>query len=77
MARAVKLNCTNCGNAPKGANDDEKRKNLYVKRVEFRGFGYRGRSIRNRVVAWLCSDCMVNDPDFRIHEMAIAEKMSV
>jgi hypothetical protein len=57
MANEPIYDCTNCG-----ANSS--REQLTVKKVYFQEMGAGGRSIKSRVVGWLCPLCVKKDPDF-------------
>jgi predicted RNA-binding Zn-ribbon protein involved in translation (DUF1610 family) len=50
--------CTNCG-------ADTKRDLLTVKKVLFTEMGAGSKTIRARVVDWLCPPCVKNDPAWR------------
>jgi hypothetical protein len=49
--------CTRCGE-PKSRNE------LMVKKAVFLTMGEGGRTIRSRVVDWLCGRCAADDPDW-------------
>lgn len=59
MANNVKKNyvCHNC-------NQPTDRKLLTVKKVLFLEMGVGARTLRSRVVGWLCPDCVAKDADF-------------
>lgn len=57
MKKKKEYVCSDCGAAVG-------RSNLYVKRAVFALMGTSGRTLRSRVVAWLCLPCMNEDADF-------------
>lgn len=50
--------CTKCG------TEVSDRDRLTVKKSSFHGMGAKARTIRSRVVAWLCPECLKVDPDW-------------
>lgn len=50
--------CTNCGTSID-------RNLLTVKRIAFLEMGEGARTLRSRVVGWLCPVCVANDTDWR------------
>lgn len=50
--------CTNC-------QRPTKRDDLTVKKSLFVEMGAGSRTVRSRVVAWLCNSCLIQDVDFR------------
>lgn len=58
MARSRYQTTYECGNC--GAETERER--LTVKKVEFREMGSRAKTVKSRVVAWLCPACLVKDP---------------
>lgn len=75
MPKKFRYNCTGCGNMP-GSTRDEARNNLFAKRVEFREYGFRGRLLRSRVIAWLCKACLEADEDYKRSERELADRMT-
>ncbi len=51
--------CTRC------EKEVEHRDKLTVKKVSFHGMGARARTYKSRVIAWLCPECLKNDPDWQ------------
>lgn len=49
--------CTRCGKY-------KQRSDISVKRSVFMTFGRNPKTIRSRVVAWLCDECRAADPDW-------------
>lgn len=49
--------CTNCGM-------DKSKQDLTVKKVLFTDMGEGARTLRSRVVSWLCKSCLEEDFDF-------------
>lgn len=74
MPRKYKFRCTECGVQP-GDTQETARKNLFVKRVEFRRYGFKGSAFRTRTVAWLCRACMRADSDYNRPENQISDVM--
>lgn len=52
--------CTECGKI-------RSRQTLYKKRVMFLKFD-ADIAVRSRVIKWICTDCVVNDPDWNTPE---------
>lgn len=50
--------CTKC------KRDVLDRDRLTVKKASFHNMGSKARTIRSRVVHWLCPDCLKADPDW-------------
>lgn len=50
--------CTRCG------TEVTDRDRLTVKKASFHGMGTKARTIRSRVVAWLCPECLKKDVDW-------------
>jgi predicted RNA-binding Zn-ribbon protein involved in translation (DUF1610 family) len=50
--------CTNCG------AEVPDRDKLTVKKASFHNMGAKARTIRSRVVHWLCPACLKADPDW-------------
>jgi len=50
--------CTKCG------KDVPDRDRLTVKKASFHTMGARAKTIRSRVIHWLCPDCLKVDPDW-------------
>lgn len=57
MARQYDYSCSNCG-------QQTARDRLIVKKVVFLEMGAGGRTVRGRVAAWLCPDCIALDEDY-------------
>lgn len=57
MATEINYACTLCGN-------DTKREELTVKKSTFLEMGEGARTVRSRVVAWLCPRCVIGDADW-------------
>jgi hypothetical protein len=57
VANLPEYQCTECGATPG-------RDNLFVKRVQFQTMGEGARTIKSRVVDWLCSRCISQDVDY-------------
>lgn len=57
MAGNPEYKCTRCGK-------DCQRDLLTVKKAVFLEMGMGGRTIRSRVVGWLCPSCTANDSDW-------------
>jgi hypothetical protein len=55
--------CTSCG-AAVGRNK------LTVKKSVFLEMGEGARTIRSRVVGWLCNACLQADPDYNLEKFA-------
>lgn len=55
--------CTRCGNSP-GETPEEARELLTVKKVSFLGMGTGAKTLRSRVIAWLCPKCVSEDDDW-------------
>ena len=53
--------CTKCGL-------ETERDLLTVKKIAFLEMGVGGRTIKTRVVAWLCPRCVASDPDFLLEK---------
>lgn len=73
MAPKVDYRCTRCGVKPQSELETEgepvsARELLTVKKVSFLEMGAGGRSIRSRVLDWLCPVCVAGDPDFQLPE---------
>lgn len=64
MAVNPAYRCTRCGTKPGGGTDVEARELLTVKKVSFNEMGIGGRTLRSRVVDWLCPECVRSDPDY-------------
>jgi len=52
--------CSECG----WGGRPEDRELLTVKKVYFNEMGMGGRTLKSRVVGWLCPDCVTKDTDF-------------
>ena len=63
MSNAVEYCCSKCGATPGRAN-------LFVKRVQFTTMGEGARTVRSRVVGWLCGRCVNLDPDYNRESQA-------
>lgn len=74
MARQFRFECTRCGMQP-GKTKEEAKRNLIVKRVEFREYGHRGGSLRARVTDWLCRECVASDPQYQLPAGTVADRM--
>ena len=74
MARSYRYNCSNCGRQP-GDTPEIARQNLFVKKIEFRRYGFKGALIRSRTQAWLCKECMTKDPEYNLPEKQISDGM--
>jgi len=61
MPRRFNYHCTRCGYVPEGTESEAKAA-LTAKVIIFKGVGYGGRTLRSRVVEWLCSKCLIADP---------------
>lgn len=57
MANEPDYICTECGS-------DSTREQLTVKKVSFLEMGLNGRTLKSRVVGWLCPSCVNKDADF-------------
>jgi hypothetical protein len=55
MARNVSYTCTKCGL-------QKRRDELTVKRVQFATMGTGYKTLKSRTTAWLCKDCLDDDP---------------
>lgn len=62
MAREIDYKCSNCGAKPVGPSGESVKEMLVVKKVLFAEMGVTGRTLKTRVVAWLCADCTKDDP---------------
>jgi hypothetical protein len=51
--------CNGCGTA-------QKRSNLIVKKVTFAEMGEGSSTIRSRVIAWLCHNCVSRDAEWHL-----------
>lgn len=65
MAPKVEYKCTRCGTEP-AANGMLPRELLTVKKVLFVEMGAGGRTLKSRVLDWLCPSCVVGDPDYKL-----------
>lgn len=70
MAHDREYKCTICGAAP-GLSETESRDLLTVKKVSFLEMGLGGRTLRSRVVGWLCPRCVKADPDYQREPFAV------
>lgn len=66
MANTPEYVCTECGATPG-------RQNLYVKRIQFQTMGEGARTIKSRVVGWLCAKCVTEDMDYNREPFAPKE----
>ncbi|HEY6021731.1 MAG TPA: hypothetical protein VIY48_18235 [Candidatus Paceibacterota bacterium] len=57
MAREIEYKCTSCG-------QPQSRSDLIVKKVVFLEMGAGGRTIKSRVIHWLCRVCKSRDVDW-------------
>lgn len=66
MAIIRRYICTRCGTAPKSDTQPQAtaRDLLTVKKVLFVEMGAGGRSIKSRVIDWLCPSCVAADSDW-------------
>lgn len=55
--------CTRCGQRP-APEETKARDLLTVKKVSFLEMGMGGRTLRSRVVDWLCPACVAKDEDY-------------
>lgn len=60
MARDIDYKCSKCGAKPVGPGGTVKEM-LVVKKVLFAEMGTTGRTLKTRVVAWLCPPCTKED----------------
>lgn len=51
--------CTSCGSM-------ESREDLLAKRAQYQTLGREPKTLRSRVVAWLCPSCIAKDPDYNV-----------
>ena len=58
MALELEYKCTRC-------NRETPRDELTVKKSVFLEMGERARTLRSRVVGWLCPPCIVDDSDWQ------------
>lgn len=58
MANNPDYRCTNCSR-------DCNRELLTVKKTVFLEMGIGGRTVRSRVIGWLCPDCTADDTDWK------------
>jgi rubredoxin len=56
--------CTRCGAIPGDGTPEEARELLTVKKVSFLGMGVAAKTLRSRVVEWLCPKCVAKDEDW-------------
>ena len=57
MPNIPEYGCTRC-------DKDKDREQLTVKKIMFTDMGEGARTLRSRVVDWLCDDCLLEDPDY-------------
>lgn len=50
--------CTRCG------KEVPDRNRLTVKKASFHGMGAKAKTLRSRVLAWLCPECLSKDPEW-------------
>lgn len=74
MPRSYKYRCSSCGKQP-GPTREIARQHLFVKKIEFRRYGFKGSLLRSRTVAWLCRPCMEKDPNYNMPEGIISDGM--
>lgn len=55
--RTIEYKCTLCGAEPGRAN-------LTVKKAQFATID--GKTVKTRVTGWLCPDCIIKDPDYKL-----------
>lgn len=55
-----------CSRCKRGAEDGVTREVLMVKRVQFMTMGAAPRTLRSRVVEWLCPNCVKADADWQL-----------
>jgi hypothetical protein len=67
--RQIQYKCSVCGR-------EEQREDLTVKRVSFQTMGIKFRTIRSRVVAWLCDDCRSEDVAWNMPKAAASPGMA-
>lgn len=73
MPKLYRYICGNCGQDFQNA--EAARKNLVVKKVEFRQYGFKGKLIRSRTLRWLCRSCMLADEQYNLPESNVSEGM--
>jgi hypothetical protein len=63
MANIPEYVCTSCGKSCQ-------RKDLVVKKALFTEMGEGARTVRARVIHWLCPKCLLEDTDFNREKFA-------
>lgn len=75
MARQWVYKCTRCGEAP-SENNDISRDMLVSKTAVFKSVGFKGKTIRSRVVDWLCPSCLEQDSNYATGERSFIDTVA-
>lgn len=75
MPREYDYHCTKCGLRP-GRNNDESKELLTAVVVVFKNIGYAGRTLRSRVVDWLCAACLAKNQIWNTGDRGFIDKVA-
>jgi hypothetical protein len=70
MPRQYNYNCTSCG------KDAGTKENLTAEVTVFKNIGYGSRTLRSRVTAWLCEDCLHKHPAWNTGDRTFIDQVA-
>lgn len=75
MPRQFVYKCTRCGKIP-SSDASEAREKLTAKSAVFKTVGAHGRTLRSRTTAWLCNECLLEDPEFQLPDAGLLDTVA-